>query len=94
MIPPAIIRVRIADEYGKRFGLWLPMFLLWPFALAVFLVLLPFLIIAEVVLTLVGAGFHPLLAMLGLFGLISALRGTRVDVASPGSRKQVKVYIN
>ena len=94
MIPPAIVHVRIADESGRRFGLWLPMFLLWPVALAIFLVLLPFLVIAEIVLTLVNVGFHPLFAMVGLFSVISALRGTRVDVASPRSRKLVKVHIS
>jgi hypothetical protein len=94
MIPPAIIAVRIADEYGKGFGLWLPMFLLWPFALVAFVVLLPFLIIAEVVLTLMSVGFHPMLAVMTVCEVISALRGTNVHVAAKGTRKLVKVYIN
>ena len=93
MIPPAIMQLRIRDEYGKGFGLWLPLFILWPIGLVCFLFVLPFLIIAEVVLTLVGDRFHPLIALLGICGVMSAMRGLNVNVDSKQSNKSVRILI-
>jgi hypothetical protein len=94
MIPPVLIRVRIAAENGRGFSLWLPFFLLWPFAAVLFVLILPFLVIAEIVLPLTGVDFHPLLAILALVSVMSAMRGLKVDVKSPRSRQVVQVFVD
>jgi hypothetical protein len=67
---------------GGRFKLrlWLPLFIVWPIALVLFFLLLPFLVIAEIVLRVANAKIY-LFAIIGCtFSLLSALRGLTVKV--------------
>lgn len=93
MIPPAVMQIRIRDEYGRGFGLWLPLFVLWPIGLVCLVIALPLLIIAEAVLALVRVAFHPLMAVIALCGLMSAMRGLHVDVGSRQARKSVRISV-
>ncbi len=81
---PSIMNLKI-ESRRLRLRLWLPLFILWPLALVLFLFLLPFLVIAEIILRLTKVKIY-LFAMLGgLFSLISATRGLTIKV---NSRKQ------
>ncbi len=79
MWPPSILRLRIHDKQ-HHFGLWLPLLLIWPFALLLGLLLLPLVLIAMIVLLICGWGLQPLLLGPRLFVLLCALRGLEVNV--------------
>lgn len=77
---PSVMNLKIHSGDRFKLRLWLPLFILWPFALVLFFLLLPFLVIAEIVLRLANARIY-LFAILGcMFSLCSALRGLTVKV--------------
>jgi hypothetical protein len=92
-MPPAIMRLRIYDRGKSRFRLWLPLFLLWPIALVLLLLLLPFVVLAQIILRLTGTGINLFRIFFGLYGVICALRGLLVNVDSPRSCSKVLVAI-
>ena len=79
MWPPSILRLRIRNQ-RHRFGLWLPLFLIWPLVMLLGLLLLPFILLAAIVLWYRGWAKPLLLAGPSLFRLFCALRGLEVDV--------------
>ena len=48
MFPPSILRVRVLDG-DNRISLWVPLSLVWPLAVAVYLIFLPVIIVAAIV---------------------------------------------
>ncbi len=101
MIPPMVLRVHIRDpKHG--FGLWVPLFLVVPLVLPLVLVLsllaLPFVLIAVAVLWHRGLNkwFLPVCILMlriipGLFRLLCAVRGLRVDVQSESQQVYVSI---
>ncbi|MFW5813252.1 MAG: hypothetical protein ACOCXC_02905 [Fibrobacterota bacterium] len=91
---PMFIKIRMQNEEGKRFGFWLPLFLLWPILLIPLLILLLFALIAEIFTA--PRGIHPFLMLVGLGRLLAAMRGTYVDIRSTSNSKkstvQFKIY--
>jgi len=57
-VPPAILDLRIASSERRSFHLWLPLFLLWPLALALGVLALVSTILADIVLFVLGHRFH------------------------------------
>jgi hypothetical protein len=80
--PPLILRLSISKPgHHGRTVLWLPIFLAWLFLLALFLALLPLILLAALVALFFGWGK----AVLGFFPLVGNcichLHGLEVDVA-------------
>ena len=88
MWPPSVLRLRV-DNRQRHFGLWLPLFLIWPVLLVLGLVFWPIMLI--IVIVFWRRWWRPLL-LVGpvLLYLICALRGLEVDVAGPS--ETVKIY--
>lgn len=88
------MKMRFQNEQGKRFGIWLPLFLVWLILLIPFLIILPLALIAEIFTA--PRGIHPFLMLVGLARLLAAMRGTYVDVRSTENPKkstiQLKIY--
>jgi hypothetical protein len=78
--PPSVLRVRVEEAGRRRFRLWLPLFVIWPFALLIALLLSPFVIVASALLWPRGWGRTVLLIGPHAFRLFCALRGLEVDV--------------
>lgn len=81
-MPPYLISLRVTDQGRTKFRLWLPLFLLW-------LVLLPLLVLALVVTVLLdlltlpmGNAFRFTRFLFGVLGVMSAARGTEVQVGT------------
>ena len=84
MIPLlAVVRV----DGPVRFRLWLPLFLIWILLLPFALALLPF---ALLLLVARGATIWPILR--GVFGALSGMRGTHVEVRAPKNSVFVHVW--
>ena len=76
MIPPSLLYLRI-----QKFGLWLPLFLLWPLAL----ILAPFVLIFGLI------SGKPLRFFVEAYRLCCALRGTLINVEQPGQRIKIRI---
>ena len=79
--PPMLMHVKIRGE-GRGFGLWLPLFLLLPLALAAFIILSPLILIAILVFWPSGWRKRALLIFRAAFEVFNSMRGLQVDVQS------------
>ena len=78
-LPPSLLRLRVQTR-NRRVGLWVPLFIIWPFVALLALLLTPFVLIAAVLLWPSGKGRPLLLAGPLLFGIVCGLRGLTVSV--------------
>jgi hypothetical protein len=88
--PPVLMRIRLHNG-DRKFGLWLPLFLLIPIALVVLIILSPLILIAILVLWPSGWGRLALLVMKTAWGLLCSMRGLQVDVKN--HRECVYIYV-
>ncbi len=90
---PNVINLRIHDGDKFKLRLWLPLFLVWPIVLVLFAVLLPFIVLADIVLFVTNARICVLRILGGVYSLLSALRGLTVRVHSVRSSSYVDVVV-
>ncbi len=79
ILPPSILRLRIRGE-GHRFGIWLPLILVWPVVLVLALAVAPLVLIAAAVAWPFGWGRPLLLVGPAIFRIFCSLRGLEIDV--------------
>jgi hypothetical protein len=79
--PPMLMHLRFQGEY-RGFGLWLPLFLLLPLALVVFIILSPLILIAVLALWPSGWGKRALLVLKAACEIFWSIRGLTVDIQS------------
>jgi hypothetical protein len=89
-VPSVWLRLRLADE-RHRLSLWLPLFILWPFAILFALVLLPFLLLFAAVFWYSGYGKTLLQIGPRIMSCICALRGLNVDVGQGKERFLISI---
>ena len=89
IFPPSLQRVRVQTP-KHRIGLWLPLFVIWPFALLLAVVLLPFVLITAMLTRNRGWSKTILLSGPLAFNLFCALRGLEIRVDQRGQK--VLVY--
>ena len=77
--PPMLMHMRIQGE-ERGFGLWLPLFLLLPLALVVFIILSPLILVSVLVLWPSGWGKRALLISRAAVEIFWEMRGLKVDV--------------
>ncbi|MFP4164900.1 MAG: hypothetical protein ACLFQB_12645 [Chitinispirillaceae bacterium] len=91
---PAFMILRVKDEEGKGVRLWLPLILLWPFVLLLFLLLVPFALLVEMFTA--PRGVHPFHMLIALGRVLASLGGIDIDVTSAekknGSQVKVKIF--
>ena len=79
MRPPLFLRLRFHGKH-RRFGLWLPLFLVWPLFLVGALILLPLVLLAAIILFPFGWSLTVLMFGPLFLQLLCALRGLQVDI--------------
>jgi len=77
--PPMLMHIKVQNQ-DKKFGLWLPLFLLMPLALVILIILSSLILIAILVLWPSGWGRYALLALKAAFVTFWSTRGLEVDV--------------
>ncbi len=87
--PPSTLRLRFRHE-GRRFGLWLPLILIWPFFIALALVLAPLVLVTSALLWPIGWGRSLLLAGPVMFRIFCSPRGLEVEVRDGHQLVQVR----
>lgn len=83
---PSVAMVRVHTVGGWNFRLWLPLFLLW----IPFLLLLPLILLALLVASMVGR-MNPWRITNVLWAVLCSLPGTDVRVVSDGNRVTVRI---
>jgi hypothetical protein len=92
-VPPAILHLVVARPGGRSVRLWLPLFLLWPLALALGVVALPITIVADVVLFLLGRRYYRHTILLArMFALFGETRGMDIRINSEQETFNLTVY--
>ena len=79
--PPMLMHVKIRGR-RRGFGLWLPIFLLLPLALAAFIILSPLVLIAILVSWPSGWRKRAPLIFAAAFDVLCSMRGIKIDVQS------------
>ncbi len=79
--PPVLMHVKIRGE-RRGFGLWLPVFLLLPLALALFAIVSPLILMAILVFWPRGWRKRALHIFRAAFEVFNSMRGLKVDVQS------------
>jgi len=79
--PPMLVHVKIRGK-RCRFGLWLPLFLLLPLALAIFIIVAPLILIAIPIFWPSGWRKRALHIFGAVFEIICSMRGIKVDMQS------------
>ena len=87
--PPSLLRVRLHND-ERHFGLWLPLFLLWPPILLIALAMFPIILVLAAMTWRRGWGRPLLLTGPSIFRLFCGLRGLTVDVQNQNEQ----VYIS
>lgn len=77
--PPSLLRIRIGSS-RIRFGLWLPLFLIWPLILLAMVILSPLILLCAALLWRWGLGKPLLLIVPILFRLFCSMRGLEIAV--------------
>lgn len=91
-LPPALTLVRIVRPGHRSFGLWVPVFVLWPLLLVIGLLALAVAALADAVLYASGRSYHHYTRLIaGFFALFGETRGTTVRVAGPGTDIHVEI---
>jgi hypothetical protein len=92
-VPPAILHLLVARPGGRSVRLWLPLFLLWPLALALGVVALLITIIVDVVLFLLGRRYYRYTILLArMFALFGETRGMDIRINSEKETFNLTVY--
>lgn len=91
-LPPWLLRFRFQAVHGPRFSLWLPLFIIWPILLLLFLIVGPLVLLALwAAYFFFSCRINPFTLFFEFYLLMCGLRGLRVDVQEP--RKQSVVQI-
>ena len=88
--PPMLMHVKVKNK-NTNFGIWLPLFLLFPVALVFFLILSPLILIAIIVLWHSGWGKLALFSLIAGFMACWSLRGLKVDVKEHNERVLISI---
>ena len=92
-VPPAILHLVVARPGGRSVRLWLPLFLLWPVALALGVLALLITIVADVVLFLLGRRYyHYTILLARIFALFGETRGMVIRINNEKETVNLTVY--
>lgn len=89
-LPPSLIGFQLSSPSFRSPTIWLPLFLLWPFALVL---ALPVFLVGLVMVTIIQLGSAGRFweCCRALYAVICEFRGTLVDVEGPDSRVFVRI---
>ena len=88
---PLFMRLYIVEDNRKKINLLLPLFLIWIILFCFMLLLLPFVLIAALILWILGYNLRILSLFPKLFSVICALSGLRIQVEEQNKRIYILV---
>lgn len=85
-MPPMLLYLRVSTPERPRFGIWLPLFLLWLILLPLIALVFAITVLVDLVLLLADQPYHNYtLLLVRVIGLLGDARGTAVHVTSDGA---------
>lgn len=84
MIPPMAMWIRF-----RWFAIWIPLFLLWPIILAVWLLMLPFALLGMVIAGRINRFWRLIRLSLAFYELACATKGLQIDVRTERTTFQI-----
>jgi hypothetical protein len=92
-VPPMILDLTVASSSRRPVHLWLPLFLLWPLALALGVLALALTIVADAVLLLLGQRYHHYtLLLVRSFEALGETRGMVIRVSNEKTAVDMTVH--
>ncbi|MBN2240124.1 MAG: hypothetical protein JW712_10150 [Dehalococcoidales bacterium] len=88
--PPMTMHVKIKN-HDTKFGIWIPLFIIFPILAILFIALAPLALLAAIIVLPFGYARAVLCAPL-LFSVLCAMRGLEVDIKS-GNNETVLVSV-
>lgn len=83
MFPPMLLYLRVSAPDHRRFGIWLPLFLIWLMLLPLMVLVLVVTVLVDAVLIVAGHHYHDYTRLLfRCLGVLHATRGTTIRVRS------------
>jgi hypothetical protein len=83
-IPPYAVALRIGEQGKTKFRIWFPLFLLWPLAIPLLILIFFATLVGDAVRLLAGQhGTYTRLAV-GVLGVVGETRGVEVFLQDPG----------
>ena len=82
---PMILKLCVRDKGGKRFYIWLPLFLVWIIIFPLLLIPVPFVLLAALIMWPSGKGHIIFYGYLTIFKIIGCLSGLEIDIGSGNS---------
>ncbi len=79
---PLILKLRIKDKNQRRFGIWLPLFLLWLIILPLLAIPAPLIFLVALILWPSKYGRLVLYSYFAIFTIIWNLSGVNLDIQS------------
>jgi hypothetical protein len=92
MIPPLIMEMKFITDRMKRFHLWLPLFVIWPFLCILFIPVLMIAYIAECFTSPIG--ILPFSILLAFAELLCSIRGLDIDIQSKKVNNATEIKIH
>jgi len=93
--PPYLLKLRIKNS-SHNFGLWLPLFLIWPIVLvcllSVFIILLPFALLTVIFTWQLGWCYPVIMGIPAICRVLWNLKGMIVDVDGRDEHVQVEFH--
>ena len=79
---PVLLRLKVVGRNGKRFTLWLPLFLIYILLVPLLLIILPLVLLAAIISWPLGYGRLVIQAYFTIFRLLGCLSGLKIDIES------------
>ncbi len=92
-LPPYLLKLEVRNR-SHSFAIWLPLFLVWPLALALllaaFLIMLPFALLSMIFTWQLGYWRPMVLGIPAIFRLLCSLPGLNFDIRSAESHFEIR----
>jgi hypothetical protein len=75
VIPPMVMWLKI-----QWFGIWVPLFLLWPIVLVLLLLILPLVFVGMAIAGRISRFWVAVRLVLAAYAMVCALRGLQIDI--------------
>jgi len=82
---PMILKLRVGKKDGKRFYIWLPLFLVWIIIFPLLLIPIPFIVLAALIMWPSGKGHIIFYGYFTIFKLIGCLSDLEINIESGNS---------
>jgi len=75
MIPPTVMWIKV-----QWFGIWIPLFLIWPLVIVLLALTLPFIFVGMAIVGRISRFWMVIRIILAAYKMVCSVRGLRIDI--------------